>query len=77
MLSTGLECFRQGWNALARVGIPLYRVGVLSTELEFLYTELECFQHGCNEFYRVGMLSAGLECFRQCWNSFIPSRNAI
>jgi hypothetical protein len=48
MLPTGLECFRQCWNAfdsvgiplhrdgipLHRVGIPLYRVGMLSTELE-------------------------------------------
>jgi hypothetical protein len=36
---TGLECFVQCWNAFDSVGIPLYR---------------------------VGMLSRGLECFRQC-----------
>jgi hypothetical protein len=33
-LCTGLECFRQSCNAIDRVGIPLYRVGMLSTELE-------------------------------------------
>jgi hypothetical protein len=31
---TGLECFLQGWNAFDRVGIPLYRAGMLSTGLE-------------------------------------------
>jgi hypothetical protein len=41
MLSTGLEylctqleCFLQGWNDFDSVGIPLYRVGMLSRELE-------------------------------------------
>jgi hypothetical protein len=33
-LCTGLECFLEGWNALDRVGIPLYTVGMLSTGLE-------------------------------------------
>jgi hypothetical protein len=37
MLSTGLECFLQGWNDIDSVGIPLYRVGMLSAGLE-------CFQ---------------------------------
>jgi hypothetical protein len=32
----GLECFLEGWNTFDRVGI-------LSTELEYLCTELECF----------------------------------
>jgi hypothetical protein len=30
---TGLESLLEGWNALDRVGIPLYRVGVLSKGL--------------------------------------------
>jgi hypothetical protein len=30
---TELECFLGGWNAFDRVGIPLYRVGMLSTVL--------------------------------------------
>jgi hypothetical protein len=51
---------------------------MLSTVLVFLCTELECFLHGGNAFYRigiplyiVGMLSRGLECFRQSENSFV------
>jgi hypothetical protein len=35
-LCTQLECFLQGWNAFDSVGIPLYRVGVLSRGLECL-----------------------------------------
>jgi hypothetical protein len=68
MLPTGLECFLEGWNAFDSVGIPLYRCGMLSTEIEYLCTELECFLEGWNAFdrvgialYRVGMLSTGLE----------------
>jgi ABC-type glycerol-3-phosphate transport system permease component len=34
MLITGLEDFRHSWNAFDRVGIPLYRVGMLSSGLE-------------------------------------------
>jgi hypothetical protein len=48
----------------------MYRVGILSTELEYLGTELECFLQGWNTFYRVGMLSTGLEYFLQGWNAF-------
>jgi hypothetical protein len=59
MLSTELACFLQGWNAFDRVGIALYRVGMLSTGLEYLCTELECFLQVWNAFYRVGMLSTG------------------
>jgi hypothetical protein len=33
-LCTALECFLDGWNAFDRVGIPLYRVGMLSKGLE-------------------------------------------
>jgi hypothetical protein len=43
MLSRGLECFREGWNAFYRVGIHLYRVGMRSTGLE-------CFLEGWNAF---------------------------
>jgi hypothetical protein len=60
-LCTELECFLKGWNAFDSVGIPLYRVGILSRGLE-------CFLQGCHAFhrvggplYRVGMLSTGLE----------------
>jgi hypothetical protein len=35
MLSRGLECFLEGWNAFDRVG-------VLSIELEYLCTGLKC-----------------------------------
>jgi hypothetical protein len=34
MLSTGFECFLQGRNIFDVVGIPLYRVGMLSRKLE-------------------------------------------
>jgi hypothetical protein len=54
MLSTGLEvlctwlkCFLQGWNDFDSVGIPLYRVVMLSTGWE-------CFLEGWNAFNRVG-----------------------
>jgi hypothetical protein len=57
---------------------------MLSTALVYLCTELECFQEGGNAFdrvgitlYRVGMLSTGLECFRQCWYTFVQSWNAF
>jgi hypothetical protein len=69
MLSTELECFRQSWNAFDRVGIPLYRVGMLSTELGYLCTELQCFLQGSNAFYRVGMLATVLEFCLQCWKA--------
>jgi hypothetical protein len=70
MLSTGLECFRQCWNNIVQSWNAFCRVGMLSIELEFLYTELECFLQGWNAFYRVGMLSTGLECFLQGSNAF-------
>jgi hypothetical protein len=34
MLSRGLDCFLEGWNAFDSVGIPLYRVEMLSKVLE-------------------------------------------
>jgi hypothetical protein len=40
-LCTELECFQKGWNAFYRVGIPLYRVGMHSIELEYLCIGLE------------------------------------
>jgi uncharacterized membrane protein YoaT (DUF817 family) len=50
MLSRGLECFRRSWNtfvqgcnAFEAVDIPLYRVAMLSTVLEYLCTALKCF----------------------------------
>jgi hypothetical protein len=49
-LCTGLECFPECWNTFDRVGIPLYKVGVHSTELEYLCTELECFLQGWNAY---------------------------
>jgi hypothetical protein len=54
MLSTKVECFLQGWNSFDRVGITLYRVGMLSRGME-------CFLQGWNAFFRVGILSTELE----------------
>jgi hypothetical protein len=34
-LCTELECFLEGWNAFDRVGILLYKVGILSRRLEY------------------------------------------
>jgi hypothetical protein len=42
-LCTRLKCFLEGWNAFDRVGIPLYRVEMLSIGLE-------CFLEGWNAF---------------------------
>jgi hypothetical protein len=56
MLSTELECFLQGWNAI-------YRVAMLSTGLEYLCTELE---YLCTE---LEYLCTELECFIQGWNA--------
>jgi hypothetical protein len=71
MLSRGLECFRRSWNpfvqgckAFDRVGIPLYRVGMVSRRLE-------CFLYGWNAIDRVATLSTELERFRQNWNTFV------
>jgi hypothetical protein len=71
MLSSELENFLEGWNALDRVGIPLYWGATHSTELEYLCTGLEWFLVGWNAFYRVGTLSTELERFRQSWNTFV------
>jgi hypothetical protein len=69
-LCTGLECLLQIWNAFDSVGIPWYRVGMLSPVLE-------CFRQGWNAFYRVRMLSTGKECFRRIWNTFVQSWNTF
>jgi hypothetical protein len=42
MLSRGLECFLEAWNAFDRVGIPLYRAGITLYIVEMLSTVLEC-----------------------------------
>jgi hypothetical protein len=42
-LCTDLECFLQGGNAFYRIGIPLYRFGMLSRGLE-------CFLEGWYTF---------------------------
>jgi hypothetical protein len=60
-LCTQLECFLQGWNAFDSVGIPLYRVGVLSRGLECSRQCWYTVVQSCNSFYRVGMLSTGLK----------------
>jgi hypothetical protein len=56
-----LECFPEGWNAFDRVGIALYRVGMLSTGLECFRQSWNTFVQSWNAFYRVGMLSTELE----------------
>jgi hypothetical protein len=43
MISTGLECILEGWNAFDRFGRHLYTVEMLSTGLE-------CFLEGWNAF---------------------------
>jgi hypothetical protein len=57
---------------------------MLSKVLVYLCTELECSLEGWNAFdsvgiplYGVGMLSTGLECFRQCWYTFVQTWNAL
>jgi hypothetical protein len=84
MLFQGLECVLNCWNAIGRVGIPLYRVGMLSTELEYLCTGLEyictglkCFLEGLDAFSRFGMRSRLLECYWQSWNTFVQGWNAF
>jgi hypothetical protein len=45
MPSTGLECCLQGWNDFDSVGIPLYRVGMLSRWLECIQQSWNSFVH--------------------------------
>jgi hypothetical protein len=70
MLYRGMECFLDGWNAFDSVGRPLYMVEMPSRGLE-------CFPEGGNVIYRVLMLSGGLQCSRQSWNTFVQGRNAF
>jgi hypothetical protein len=44
-LCTELECILEDWNAFDSVGIPLYRVGMLSKGWE-------CFLQGWNTFVK-------------------------
>jgi hypothetical protein len=44
-LCTELECFLEGWNSFDRVGITLYRIGMLSRKLV-------CFRQSWNSFVR-------------------------
>jgi hypothetical protein len=60
-LCTELECSLEGWNAFDSVGIPLYRVGVLSRGLECYRQCWYTFVQSCNAFYRVVMISTELE----------------
>jgi ABC-type glycerol-3-phosphate transport system permease component len=60
-ICTQLECFLQGWNAFDSVGLPLYRVGMLSTGWECFLQGWNTFVQGWNDFYRVGILSTELE----------------
>jgi hypothetical protein len=50
MQSTVLECCLQDWNAFDRVGIPLYRVGMLSRVLEYFLQCRNTFVQGWNAF---------------------------
>jgi hypothetical protein len=45
-LCTELECFLQGWNAFDSVGIPFYRVGMLSIGWEYFRQSWNNFVHG-------------------------------
>jgi hypothetical protein len=63
-LCTELECYVQCWHAFDRVGIPLYRVGNLRTELD-------CFVHSWNTFVQ------SWNTFVRSWNTFVLSWNAF
>jgi hypothetical protein len=45
-----LECLLDGWNAFDSVGIPLYRVGMLSTGWECFLQGWDTFVQGWNAF---------------------------
>jgi hypothetical protein len=77
MLSCGLESFLEGWNALDRVGIALYRVAMLSSGLESFLERRNALDRVGILLYRLAMLSTeleylgtGWECFLECWNVF-------
>jgi hypothetical protein len=77
MLSRELEFFGKSWNtfvqgchAFHRVGIPLYRVGMLSRVLECLLEGWHAFDRVGIPLYRVGMPSRVLECLLEGWHAF-------
>jgi hypothetical protein len=49
-LCTELECFLQGGNAFYRVGIPLYRVEMLSRGFEYFGQSWNTGVHSCNTY---------------------------
>jgi hypothetical protein len=49
-ICTELECILEGWNAFDSVGIPLYRVGMLSRVLESFRQSWNTFVQGGNAF---------------------------
>jgi hypothetical protein len=49
-LCTELECVLQAWNAFGRVGMLSTELEYLCTELEYLCTALEYYVHGWNAF---------------------------
>jgi hypothetical protein len=70
MISRGVEylckefdCFLG--NAFDRVGIPLYRVGMIFSGLEYFLEIRNSFDSVEIHVYRVGVLNTGLECFIQ------------
>jgi hypothetical protein len=65
-LCTELQCFLESWKAFDRVGIPLYRVGMLPKGLEYFRQCWNAFDSVGIPLYRAAMLTTGLECFRQC-----------
>jgi hypothetical protein len=50
MLFHGLECVLDFWNAIGRVGIPSYVVGMLSRGLECFRQSWNTVVHGGNSF---------------------------
>jgi hypothetical protein len=63
MLSRGLECLLEGWNAFYSVGITLYTVEMISIALESFRQSWNTVVQSWNDFFRVGILSRGLEYF--------------
>jgi hypothetical protein len=61
MLSGGLECFLEGWNAFDRVEIHLYRVQMFSRGLDCFRQSWNTFVQSWNALERGAMLSRGLE----------------
>jgi hypothetical protein len=77
MHSRCLDCFRKCWNSFVQgcnafdiVGIPLYRVGILSRGLECILEGSNAFDRVGIPLYRVEMLSSMLECILEVWNAF-------